>query len=68
MVFPRAPACWMGVRITVIPGRIWPPVVSTCCGEPGVPGRMLRVVVRGWKGLKVAAPAVLEGMMPTTFC
>lgn len=23
--FPIAPVCWIGVRITVIPGRIWPP-------------------------------------------
>lgn len=29
IVFPTAPDCWIGVRIIVIPGRIWPPPPRT---------------------------------------
>lgn len=29
MVFPIGPVCWIGVRITVMPGRICPPPART---------------------------------------
>lgn len=69
IVFPRVVACCKGERITVIPGRRVVPVVRTCCVEVVVLGLMLMVAVRGWNGGKdCALPAVLDGMMPTTFC
>lgn len=41
----------------------------TCCWEPGVLGLMLSVFVRGWNVVNVwVPPAVLDGMIPNTFC
>lgn len=68
MVFPKAVVCWRGERTTVIPGRRGVPAVVTCCVVV-VLGRMLTLPVRGWNEVKDwAVPAVLDGMMPTTFC
>lgn len=41
----------------------------TCCWEPGALGLMLSALVRGWNVVYVwAPPAVLDGMIPNTFC
>lgn len=65
--------CWSGVLITVIPGRIWGPVI-TCevlvvPPEPEVLGLIVTVAVLGWNEVKVCwLVPVLDGMIPRTFC